>query len=89
MKLCRQRFNVNLTDSTGDLEKWFVRGLLLMWQVCAHFTGEMDTCIFVVLPFHGMELVKDFGRESEIKSLRIFSKPSAINRFGMPLPTTI
>jgi len=24
-----QKFNVNLTDSTGDREKWLVRGLLL------------------------------------------------------------
>jgi len=48
----------------------------------------MDTGIFVVLPFRGRELVRDFGGKDGIKSLRIFSKPSAINGFGMPLPTT-
>jgi len=31
------------------------------------------------------ELVRDFGGEGETKSLRTFSKSSAINRFGMPL----
>jgi len=49
----------------------------------------MDTGIFVVLPFRGRELVRDFGGEDETKSLRIFIKPSAINEFGMPLPTTV
>jgi len=29
VKIYRQRFNVNLTDFTGDREKWLVRGLLL------------------------------------------------------------
>ena len=37
---------------------------------------------FVVLLFHGRELVWNFGGEGGIKSLRIFSKPSAINGFG-------
>jgi len=49
----------------------------------------MDTSIFVVLPFQEKELVRDFGGEGETKSLRIFSKPLAINRFGMSLPTTV
>jgi len=49
----------------------------------------MDTSIFVVLPFRGRELVRDFGGEDGTKSLRIFSKSSAINGFGMPLPTAV
>ena len=49
----------------------------------------MDTGIFVVLSFRGRELVRDFGGEDGTKSLSIFSKCSAINEFGMPLPTTI
>jgi len=49
----------------------------------------MATGIFVVLPFHKRELVRDFGGEGGTKSLRIFSKPSAINGFGMFLPTTV
>jgi len=49
----------------------------------------MDTYIFVILPFHGRELVRDFGGEGGTKSLKIFTKPSAINGFGMPLPTTV
>ena len=32
---------------------------------------------------------KDFGGGSGIKSLKIFSKLSTINKFGMPLRTTI
>jgi len=49
----------------------------------------MATGIFVVLLFQGRELVRDFGGEGGTKSLRIFSKPSAINGFGMLLPTTV
>jgi len=49
----------------------------------------MDKCIFEFLPFRGRELVIDFGEDDRTKSLRIFSKPSAINEFGMPLATTI
>jgi len=49
----------------------------------------MDTDIFVVLPLCGREFVRDFGGEGGTKSLRIFSKPSAINGFCMPLQTTI
>jgi len=50
----------------------------------------MDIGIFVVLPFHGGELVRDiFWEEGGNKPPRIFSKPSAINGFGRPLPTTI
>jgi len=45
--------------------------------------------IFVALPFYRKELVREFGGEDETKSDRIFSKPSAINGFGVPLPTTI
>ena len=47
----------------------------------------MSPGIFVTLPFYGRELIGDFGGEDGIKSLRIFSKPSAINGFGVPLPT--
>jgi len=36
-----------------------------------------------------VRLVRDFGGEDEIKSLRIFSKSSTINGFGMPLLTTV
>jgi len=49
----------------------------------------MDTGIFVVLPFRGRELVRDFGGEDGTKSLRIFSKSSVINGFDMALPTTV
>jgi len=49
----------------------------------------MDTGIYVVLPFRGRELIRDFGGEGGTKSLRIFSKPSAINKFGMSLPTIV
>jgi len=50
---------------------------------------EMDTGIFVVLPFRGRKLVRDFGGEGGTKSLRFFSKSSAINEFGIPLSTTV
>jgi len=43
----------------------------------------------VILPFCGIELAGDFGGEDGTKSLRIFSKPSAINGFGVLLPTTV
>ena len=59
-----------------------------MTSLCS-FHQKMDTGIFVILPFQGKELVRDFGGEGGTKSLRIFSKPSAINGFGMSLPTTI
>jgi len=49
----------------------------------------MNTSIFVALPFYGRELIGDFGGEDGTKSLKIFSKPSAISRFGVPLPTTV
>jgi len=49
----------------------------------------MNTDIFVALPFYRKELVRDFGGEDETKSHRIFSKPSAINGFGVALPTTV
>ena len=46
--------------------------------------------IYVVIPFYGRKLVSDFGEESSgIRSLRIFSKLSAVNGFGMPLPTVV
>ena len=48
---------------------------------CAHFVRETAIGIFVVLLFHGRELVRDFGGEDRTKSLRIFNKPSAINEF--------
>jgi len=44
---------------------------------------------FLVQPFHERELVRDFGGKGRIKSLRIFSKSSTINRFDVLLPTTI
>jgi len=53
--------------------------------ICNYFARETTTTSFEVLPFHGRELVRDFGGESGSRSLRIFSKLSAINRFGMPL----
>jgi len=41
---------------------------------CDHFAREMN-----ILPFHGQELVSNFRGESNgIRSLRIFSKPSAV-----------
>jgi len=49
----------------------------------------MDTGIFVALLFRERELVRDFGMEDRIKSLKIFSKLSAINGFGIPSTTTI
>jgi len=53
-----------------------------------YFAGETIQFL-LVLPFHGWELVRDFGKEGRIRSLRIFSKPSAVNGFDMPLLTTI
>ena len=74
----------------GVLKFFIVRGSILTWQNPVHFIKEMNTGIFfVILPFYGRELVRDFGRESGIKTTRIFSKPSAINGFGVPLPTTV
>jgi len=49
----------------------------------------MNTGIFMALPFCGRELVGDFGGEDGTKSFMIFSKPSAINGFSVPLPTTV
>ena len=43
----------------------------------------------MVLSFHERELIRDFEGGCEIRSLRIFSKPSTINEFGTPLPTTV
>ena len=57
-------------------------------SICDYFARETITA-FVVLSFLGRELVRDFRRECGIRSLRIFSKPSAINGFSMPLPTTV
>ena len=45
--------------------------------------------LFVDLPFHRMKLEEDFGRERWDQYLKIFRKPSAINGFGMPLPTSV
>jgi len=84
-----QRCNINLTNPIRGWGKWLVRGLLLTWQVCTYFAEKIDTGIFVVLSFHGRELVRDFRGIDGIKSLRIFSKPSAIKEFGMSLPTTV
>jgi len=41
----------------------------------------------LIIPWKG--LVRDFGGEGGIRFLRIFSKPSAINKFGMLLLTTV
>ena len=61
----------------------------LIRLVCDYFTVELDATFFEVLPFHGWELVRDFGGQSGIRFLKIFNKPSAINRFSMPLPTIV
>jgi len=45
----------------------------------------MDIGIFVVLPFRGRELVRNFGGEGRPSLLGFL----AINGFGMPLSTTI
>jgi len=57
-------------------------------SICDYFARETIT-VFVVLSFHGKELVRDFGGKGGIMSLRIFSKPSAINGFGMSSPTIV
>jgi len=49
----------------------------------------MNPGIFVALPFCQRELVGDFRGDDGAKSLEIFSKPSAINGFGVPLSTTV
>jgi len=51
--------------------------------------GQQLQLFFVDLSFHGWELERDFGGEGGIGSLRIFSKPSAIKEFGMPLTTIV
>jgi len=66
----------------------YQRFIVNVTNLCS-FHGGMDTSIFMVLPFHGGELVREFGMKGGTKSFRIFSKPSAINEFGMPLPTTV
>jgi len=40
-------------------------------------------------PFHGRKLIEDSGGIKWDQILRIFSRFSVINGFGMPLPTTI
>jgi len=57
--------------------------------ICNYFAGKTITTSFEISSFYGQELARDFGEKSGIRSLRIFSKPSAINEFGMPLTTTI
>ena len=49
----------------------------------------MNPGIFVALLFCERELVGDFGGEMGLSPLGFFSKPSAINEFGMPLPTSV
>ena len=44
---------------------------------------------FIDLPFYWRESVSDFVEVRGIRSLRFFSKPSAINGFELPLPTTV
>ena len=78
-----QRFSINLTESAGDRKIWLVRDLILTWQISAHFVGEMNLGIFVALLFYGWEMIWDFGGKDETKFLRIFSKPSAINRIAV------
>ena len=66
------------------------KDIILMWLVQSVIISlGKQLQLFMVLPFHGWELVRDFRGEGGIGTLRIFSKPSAINRFGMSLPTTI
>jgi len=60
----------------------------MIGSICDYFAGK-KLQLFIVLPFHGRKLVRDFGGEGRIGSLRIFSKPSAINGFGMLLSTTV
>ena len=60
----------------------------MIGSICDYFAGKTITA-FVVLLFYGQEFVRDFGEEGGIASLGSFSKPLAINRFGMPLPTTV
>jgi len=57
-------------------------------SICDYFTGETTTA-FCGLTNPWEELVRDFGGEGGIRSLRIFIKYSVINRFGVYLPTTI
>ena len=56
--------------------------------ICNHFVGEINT-VFCGLTFLGRKLVRDFGGIGGIRSLRIFSKPSAISGFGLSLPNTV
>ena len=68
-------------------------------MACQRFTVNVTSlCLFhrgnghkyfysPTIPWEG--IAKGFGREDGTKSLRIFSKPSAINGFGMSLPTTV
>jgi len=57
--------------------------------ICNLFHWGSSQRLFVVLPFHRWELVRYFGGKGEMRSLKVFSKLSAINGFDMPLPTTV
>ena len=57
-------------------------------SICDYFAEKIITA-FVVLPFHGWELVRDFGGKGKIRSLRVFNKSSAVNGFGMLLAITV
>jgi len=61
-----------------------VTGLI---YISLHWKTEYN--FFVVLPFYRWELVRDFGGERWDQIPEDFSKLSAINEFGVPLPTTV
>jgi len=53
-----------------------------------YFAGETITAFYsLTIPWTGIG--KEFWRGRQDRSLRIFSKPSVINRFGIPLPTIV
>ena len=53
-------------------------------SICKHFTGEINTTFCgPTIPWEG--IIRDFGRIGGIRSLRVFSDPSAINRFRVRL----
>ena len=74
---CYQRFNVNLTDSTGDREKMACQRFTVnVTSLCSFHQGN-GHIYFVVLPFRGRELVRDFRGEDGIGPLGFFCKLSA------------
>jgi len=56
---------------------------------CDHFIREM-AIVLCGPTISWIGISKRFWRESNgIRSLRTFSKPLAVNEFGMPLPNTV